>query len=59
MKRNIGKRINANIRSFKEDLQILQKQIQGRSVYAKDYAYNYRKNLKHRKNIYTDLEGSR
>ncbi len=59
MKRNIGKRINANIRSFKEDLRILQRQIQGRSVYTKAYASNYKRSPKHRKNIYLDLEGSR
>jgi len=59
MKRNIGRRIRANVKNLKEDLMILQKQIQGRSVYNRVYAYDYKRTPKHRKNIYLEIEGSR
>jgi hypothetical protein len=49
MKRNIGRRIRANVKNLKEDLMILQKQIQGRSVYNRVYSYDYKRTPKHKK----------
>lgn len=56
MKRNIGKKIKVNIRKLKEDLMILQRQVRGRSVYARAYPNNEKVYSKHKKRIYLELE---
>lgn len=56
MKKRIGKRISNNLKTIKEDLRILQKQIAKQSVYGRPYAYekNY---TKHRSQLIKDYYG--
>ncbi|MCB9839555.1 hypothetical protein H6794_01750 [Candidatus Nomurabacteria bacterium] len=56
MKKRIGKRISSNLRTLKEDLRVLQKQVTKQSVYARPYAYEKRY-TKHRNNLINDYIG--
>ncbi len=56
MKRNFSKRVSNNLKSFREDLKILQRQITKQSVYKRPYAYAFDKQYsKHKKRLFDDF----
>jgi hypothetical protein len=56
MKRNFSKRVSNNLKSFREDLKVLQRQITKQSVYKRPYAYAYDKQYaKHKKKLFEDF----